>query len=105
MERRGFLKALAGAVAVATVAKATPVEAAPVAFNPLQTATGQMILADNPQMFVDYTGKFDYIVSPEQKKALDALRSQYPVLKSTTRGAHGPLRRRDIDRLKDKFGS
>lgn len=102
MERRGFLKTLTAALAAVGVVKATPVESAPVApFDPMKTATGRSIMADNG--FVDYTGKYDIIVSPAQKKKLDALRGQYPQLKSVTYDAAPPLTRRDIDRLWEKY--
>lgn len=100
MERRGFLKALAGALAVAGVVKATPVESAPVA--PVQTATALSIQHAH-ECDVWMGRHYDYIVSPAQKKALDALRGQYPVLKPQRYDAAPPLTRRDIDRMRKVF--
>lgn len=100
MERRGFLKTLAAALAAAGVVKATPVEFASVA--PVRTATGMSIMADHAKE-VWLGRRHDIICSPAQKKKLDALRGQYPQLKSVTYDAAPPLTRRDIDRLWEKY--
>lgn len=68
MERRGFLKALAGALAVAGVVKATPVESAPVA--PAQTMTA---LSIERNMAMNSYFEPMLIVSQKQKEALEAL--------------------------------
>lgn len=97
MERRGFLKTLTAALVTAGVVKATSVVSAPVAaVDPMRTATGMSIMAD-------YASRHDIIVSPAQKKALDALRGQYPQLKPVTYDAAPPLTRRDIERLEERY--
>lgn len=102
MERRGFLKTLSAAFAAVGIVKATPAESAPV--ESASGAYGFKLAYKRPaDAFVDYTGKHDIIVSPAQKKALDALRGQYPQLKSVTYDAAPPLTRRDIDRLWEKY--
>lgn len=100
MERRGFLKTLAAALAVVGVAKATPVESVPVA--PVPTMT-ELSIRHAHERDVWVGRHFDYIVSPEQKRALDALRGQYPVLKPQRYDAAPPLTRRDIDRMRTIF--
>lgn len=97
MERRGFLKALAGALAVADVVKATPAVSAPVASG---TYSAKVTYKRSNEVFVDYTGKYDLIVSPAQKTALDALRGQYPVLKPVRYDLAPPLTHRDIERMR-----
>lgn len=100
MERRGFLKALVAGVAVAGVVKATPVESAPVA--PTMTAT-ELSIRHVQERDVWMGRHYDYIVSPAQKKALDALRGQYPVLKPQRYDAAPPLTRREIERMRKVF--
>lgn len=100
MERRGFLKTLSAAFAAVGIVKATPVESAPVATA--RTATGMSIMADHAKE-VRLGRRHDIICSPKQKEALDALRGQYPQLKSVTYAAAPPLTRRDIDRIEKMY--
>lgn len=100
MERRGFLKTLSAAFAAVGIVKATPVESAPVA--PVRTASGMSIMAAHAEE-VWLGRRHDIICSPKQKEALDALRGQYPQLKSVTYAAAPPLTRRDIDRIEKMY--
>lgn len=97
MERRGFLKALAGALAVAGVVKATPVVSAPVA--PAQTMTALSIRHAHEREV--WMGRhYDYIVSPKQAEALESL---YGKFQSAVEASGEPLSYGLIERMEKMY--